>query len=92
MRLLNKYRLRVVEKLPGLFFESIKVSVTGSAIADIYLFRPWPCIARFGSNGRGKLGLHFTRLKYSCSVKQARASKLPYKQERIEVMFFADYR
>lgn len=90
--MLNKCRLRVVEKLPGLFFKSIKVSVTGSAIADIYLFRPWPCIiGRFGSKGRGKLRrLHFTKLKkYYYGARKARAAPSPYEQEKSGVMFFA---
>jgi hypothetical protein len=92
MRLLKKCRLRVVEKLPGLFSESIKASVTGSAIADIYLFRPWPCIVRrVGSKGRGKLGRsHFTKLqKYYYGARKARAAHSPYKQEKSGAMFFA---
>jgi hypothetical protein len=93
MRLLNKCRLRVVEKLTGLFFKSSKIPITGSAIAGIYLFRPWPCIVgRFGSKGRGKLGLHFLKVK-KCyySARKARAAHSPHKQEKSEVMFLAAY-
>ena len=41
MRFLYERHLAIVKEMPGLFFESVKVSVTGSAVAVFYLLGSW---------------------------------------------------